>query len=86
MVNIKFRIEEKLKTALSPSYLEVIDESYLHKGHVGARPEGETHFRIVIEAEILKNLPSIKRHKLIYEILSEEMKIIHAISIDAKNK
>lgn len=83
MTNIKARIEEKLKTNLNPTCIEVIDESHLHKGHGGSRPEGETHFRIVIEADKLRNLSHVKKHKLIYKILSDEMKVIHALSIDA---
>ena len=41
-------IEGKLTAALSPARLSVIDESHHHVGHVGHRPEGETHFRVEI--------------------------------------
>jgi stress-induced morphogen len=43
-------IETKLTAAFQPSKLNVIDESHLHAGHIGARPEGETHFRVEIVA------------------------------------
>ena len=40
------RIERKLTDALTPESLEVVDESALHAGHAGARPGGQTHFRV----------------------------------------
>ena len=39
-------IETKLTESFQPASLEVIDESSQHAGHMGARPEGETHFRV----------------------------------------
>ena len=45
------RIEEKLQANFSPEFLEVVDESELHAGHSGARPEGETHFRVRMKSK-----------------------------------
>ena len=42
------RIREKLTENLAPSRLNVVDDSHKHAGHVGARPEGETHFSVEI--------------------------------------
>ena len=39
---LKAWIDETLRAQLAPEALEVIDESHLHAGHSGARPEGET--------------------------------------------
>eukprot|EP00921_Rhytidocystis_pertsovi_P026488 GHVQ01042737.1.p1 GENE.GHVQ01042737.1~~GHVQ01042737.1.p1 ORF type:complete len:327 (+),score=67.36 GHVQ01042737.1:366-1346(+) len=42
------RIEEKLQTIFSPTELDIIDESHLHRGHVamrGVSNSAETHFR-----------------------------------------
>ena len=39
-------MESKLKSALSPARLELIDESNQHHGHAGAHPSGEIHFRL----------------------------------------
>ena len=44
------KIEKKIFQELKPTRFELIDESHLHAGHVGARPEGETHFRLSISA------------------------------------
>ena len=41
-------ISAKLGQAFAPVSLEVIDESHQHAGHAGARPDGESHFRVRI--------------------------------------
>ena len=43
-MQVRLIIKKKLEEKFNPSQLNVIDESHLHKGHVGAKPEGETHF------------------------------------------
>ncbi|MFZ5616355.1 MAG: BolA/IbaG family iron-sulfur metabolism protein, partial [Pseudomonadota bacterium] len=34
------KIDAKIRAALAPERLEVRDESHLHAGHAGSRPEG----------------------------------------------
>ncbi|MCY4460755.1 MAG: BolA family transcriptional regulator [Albidovulum sp.] len=78
-------IQEKLARAFSPESLEVIDESESHRGHSGWRDGGETHFRIIIEAEELMKLGRIERHRAIHKALSPEpMARIHALAITVK--
>lgn len=77
------RIRERLEQRFAPTMLEVIDESHLHAGHPGAR-SGKGHFRVRIVASAFAGLPSLRRHRLIYESLDELMaQDIHAVSIDA---
>ena len=77
-------IEEKLKAAFNPASLSVIDESHQHAGHVGARPEGETHFRVEITAEIFGTLNRVERQRRVYEVLQEELDgPVHALSVSA---
>ena len=77
-------ITEKLSTALVPHALEVIDESHLHAGHSGARPEGETHFRVKIQAEAFAGKSLIQRHRMVNEVLAEELNgPVHALAISA---
>ena len=73
MGNVASQIEEKLKTALSPDYLEVIDESFLHAGHGGARPEGETHFRVIVVAAAFEGRVAAERQRRVMDVLSEEL-------------
>ena len=59
------QIEEKLVAAFAPDHLEVVDESYLHAGHSGARPEGETHFRVIIVAVGFEGLSRLERQRVV---------------------
>lgn len=77
------RIEALLQRALSPESLEVVDESHLHAGHAGAR-SGGGHFAITIVSPRFSGLPTMKRHRLIYDALGDMMRQeIHALSIRA---
>ena len=76
------RIRGKIAAALDPERIEVVDESHLHIGHAGARPEGETHFRVTVVAPSFAGLSRMERQRRIYAILAEEMRErIHALSL-----
>ncbi|MGB7204852.1 MAG: BolA family protein [Anderseniella sp.] len=78
-------ITEKLSAALMPQSLEVIDESHLHAGHSGARADGESHFRVKIEAAAFEGKSLVQRHRMVNEVLAEELKErVHALAISAK--
>jgi BolA family transcriptional regulator, general stress-responsive regulator len=77
---MKNKIIKKLQI-LEPRLLEVIDVSYQHKGHKGWQEGGETHFELTISSLKLDSLSRIDRHKLVYKILMDEMKQIHALQI-----
>ncbi len=81
-MTVKDTIESKLKLALSPSHLKVVDESHQHVGHAGHKPGGETHFRVYIVSESFKGKPRIDRHRMINEILAEELAgPVHALAL-----
>jgi len=72
-----------LADAFAPETLGVEDESYLHEGHAGAK-DGRGHFRVLIIAEIFEGKTMIERHRMIYRVLDDMMRLdIHAIAIDA---
>jgi BolA protein len=79
------RIRNSIAAALSPARLEVIDESGLHAGHAGAVPGKTTHVRIVAEAEAFKGRSRIERHRIVNELLKDEIAAgLHALAIEAK--
>ncbi|GLQ05622.1 BolA family protein [Sneathiella chinensis] len=79
------RVEQKLKDAFSPATLDVIDESHLHAGHAGARPQGESHFRVHIVADAFEGKSRVERQRMIYQVLDAEMKTdIHALALVVK--
>jgi len=84
-MRVKAAIEKKLGQALAPARLSVIDESHHHAGHAGARPEGETHFRVEIVSARFSGLSRVQRQRLVYEILAAELKgPVHALSLDTR--
>ena len=81
-MSVRLTIEEKLRKTFNPIKLNIIDESHLHAGHVGATPAGETHFRIEILAEAFANLSRVERQRIVYKALEEELKgPVHALSL-----
>ena len=76
-------IERRLRSALTIDSIEIVDESHLHIGHPGAA-SGGGHFRVTIVAENFEGLPTLARHRLIYDALGDAMQTeIHALSITA---
>jgi stress-induced morphogen len=79
----KAEIIKRLNEAFEPETLGVEDESYMHQGHEGAK-DGRSHFRVLIISEAFENKNLIDRHRMIYRVLDEMMRIdIHALAIDA---
>ncbi|MCX5494630.1 BolA family transcriptional regulator [Kaistia dalseonensis] len=84
-MNTKERIAAVLEAALSPESLDVIDESHLHKGHQGARPGGETHYRVRITAEAFRGKSRVDMHRTINALLKDELAAgVHALAIEAR--
>ncbi len=75
-------IHEKISARLSPSRLDVKDESHLHAGHAGAREGGQSHFRVMIVAGQFEGLSRVARQRLVNDILREELAgPIHALTL-----
>lgn len=83
-MSVKDNISKKLSEAFAPESLDVADESYLHEGHAGHRPGGETHFRIHIVSQAFEGKSRVERHRMINTLLAEELAgPIHALAIRA---
>lgn len=82
MTTVAETMRRKLTEALAPTHLVIIDESHRHAGHAGARPEGETHFRIEIVSEKFAGLSRIERQRLVHQLLASELAgRVHALSL-----
>ncbi|MBO9647192.1 MAG: BolA family transcriptional regulator [Variovorax sp.] len=77
-------LEARLREALDPSMLEVIDESASHAGHSGANAEGYgTHFRVRIASPQFAGKSRVARHRLVYDALQLFIaQGLHAIAIE----
>jgi BolA protein len=77
------RLESRLRDALQPSELQVIDDSHLHAGHAGAAG-GQGHFTVLLVSERFAGQSVVRRHRLVYEAVGDMMQTdIHALSITA---
>jgi BolA protein len=77
------RMRSQLSSALSPTELELIDDSHLHAGHAGAR-DGRGHYTVRIVAPQFSGLRPLQRHQLVYKALADMMLTdIHALAIVA---
>jgi len=75
-------IRRKLADALAPEKLEVVDESALHAGHAGARPEGESHFRVLVVSKRFEGMGRVARQREVYRILVDEFAAgVHALAL-----
>ena len=83
-------IREKLASALSPSVLELEDDSWRHAGHhheggMDARPGGESHFNLTIVSAAFEGLNRVARQRAVNAVLAEELAgPVHALSIRAR--
>ena len=78
-------IEETLRSELAPVALDVIDESHLHAGHAGARPGGETHFRLDLVSAAFEGKSRVERHRIVNRALDEAFRRgLHALAIRAR--
>ncbi len=78
------QLRARLAERLSPSRLEVIDESAAHAGHMGANAEGHgSHFRVRIASPRFEGLSRVARHRLVYDALQDFIDSgVHALAIE----
>ncbi|BBL24901.1 MULTISPECIES: BolA family protein [Comamonas] len=77
-------LEARLREVLSPTQLEVIDESHQHAGHAGANGTGfGTHFRVRVASPLFDGKPRVARHRLVYDSLQDFIdQGLHALAIE----
>ena len=61
------RVESKLRATLTPTHLEVINESHLHSSGPGA----ESHFKVIIVSSVFEGKSLIDQHRLVNAALAE---------------
>ena len=77
-MSMELTLRDKLQSQLQPSHLEVINESASHN----VPPGSESHFKVVVVSEAFTGKSLIAQHRLINEILADELKNkIHALAL-----
>ncbi|CDJ45522.1 Transcriptional regulator bolA, related [Eimeria tenella] len=84
---LQLSIEKKLMEQLAPEFLEVINESAAHKGHLGNPDPNapETHFLVRIRSSSFSGKTLLQQHREVYAALKEELQQgVHALSIQSE--
>jgi BolA protein len=75
----------RLNSALSPSRIELVDDSEQHRGHGGYNPEGESHFSLTIESPAFAGKSRVERQRMVHKALGDLLhERVHALSIRAR--
>ena len=78
-------IASRLKDALDPSHLEVINDSHHHAGHTGDDGTGESHWTVVVESPRFEGQSRVARQRMINTALADLLASrIHALAIKAR--
>ena len=75
---------DRLTAALSPTRLNLEDQSNQHIGHAGHDPRGESHFALIVESAAFAGLNRVARQRKVYAALGDLMhERVHALTIKA---
>ena len=75
-MNMRDTIETKLRAALQPAFIEVIDESANHSRG------SETHFKVTIAADEFQGQRLLQRHRRVNTVLAAELgATVHALAM-----
>ena len=64
-------IEQRLTDALSPTHLDVINDSAAHHGHSGDDGSGESHFTVVVESSAFEGKNRLARQRMVLAALGD---------------
>ena len=78
-------IDKRLRAALAPTRLAVINDSARHRGHAGDDGSGESHFTVEIVSPAFAGLGRLARQRAVNAALGDLMRQrIHALAIRAR--
>jgi BolA family transcriptional regulator, general stress-responsive regulator len=77
-------LRERLMVALTPSRLDVVNQSHMHAGHASSPNNGESHYDVLVVADAFKGRTRLERHRLVNDAAADLLKgRIHALAIKA---
>lgn len=78
-------IEARLRSALAPVHLAVIDDSEKHRGHAGHDARGESHFTVEIVSPHFEGQNRVARQRAVNKALADLLaERVHALAIRAQ--
>ncbi len=81
LASLEETIRERLRP-LTPSAIDLSDDSAEHAGHAEATRHGGGHFSLTIVSEAFVGQSRVRRHQSVYSLLSDLIpRRIHALSL-----
>ena len=81
MKNYLEKLKEKIQNNIKLENIEIVDNSYLHKGHKFFSSE-KFHLHLKIKSIYLQSLSRVNAQKIVMKILEKDLKSrIHALEI-----
>jgi BolA protein len=81
-LSIDEELRQRLEADLSPTHLEMYNDSARHAAHVAAGKHGGAHFEIVVVSPKFEGVSLVNRHRLVYGAVGDMMEEkIHALSM-----
>ena len=78
-MSMRDTIDAKIREALDPVHLDVLDETPMHN----VPPGTESHFRLLVVSTAFEGKPLVQRHRAVYQVLAKEKEeSIHALALD----
>ncbi len=82
--SMQTEIETRIRAALAPSRLAVVNDSANHAGHSGDDGSGESHFTVVIESAAFTGVARLERQRMVNRALGDlPGQKVHAMAIKA---
>ena len=66
------RLEQVITERFKPELLRVVDDSAHHAGHAGARPEGQTHYSMLVVSDAFRGMNRVARSRAVHAVLEPE--------------
>ena len=83
--DVENAMRRKLTALLSPTRLEIENESHRHQGHASSPETGESHFRLEVVSDRFEGMNRVERQRLIYQALDEELAgPVHALALTTR--
>ncbi len=76
-MSIQAIIQDKLNNEFEAAYLQVENESHMHN----VAPGSESHFKVTIVSDRFSDQMLIKRHRMVNQVLADELQQIHALAL-----
>jgi BolA protein len=76
-------IEAAVRAAMPVQSIMAVDESHLHRGHAGARPYGQSHYKLTVVSDAFAGASRVARQRMVFAALGDTVGTdIHALSLN----